>query len=131
MAHLANVLLRAGDYVFMESLSAPSSVARVEKLQADRHGNVEFELRWSYKPELRWYYKPEHSLGRRRSFHGEKELFMSDHFDTRDATIITGKCNIYSVDQYARLKHVGPKDFYSHFQYQHVYGIMTPVRVKV
>ncbi|XP_017250602.2 chromatin remodeling protein EBS-like [Daucus carota subsp. sativus] len=116
-------VIRAGDCVFMKSLSAPSSVARVEKLQADRHGNVEFELRW--------YYKPEHTLGRRRSFHGEKELFMSDHFDTRDATIITGKCNIYSVDQYARLKHVGPEDFYSRFQYQHVYGIMTPVRVKV
>lgn len=112
-----------GDCVLMRSLCAPSNVARVEKLEADRHGNVEFQLRW--------FYKPEHTVGGRRSFHGAKELLLSDHYDTRCASIITGKCTVYSLENYGKLKHVGVNDFFCRFEYRYESGTMTPVYVTV
>ena len=38
---------------------------------------------------------------------------------------------VYSLDQYARLKHVDPKDLYSHFEDQHVSRTMAPLIVRV
>lgn len=109
--------------MLMRSLCAPSNVARVEKLEADGHGNVDFQLRW--------FYKPEYTVGGRRSFHGAKELFLSDHYDTRSASIIEGKCTVYSLENYVKLKHVGVRDFFCRFEYIDESGTMAHVYVSV
>jgi hypothetical protein len=47
-----------------------------------------------------WYYRPEEALGGRKIFHGEKELFESDHQDEIHKDTIIGKCFVHSLRKY-------------------------------
>ncbi len=47
-----------------------------------------------------WYYRPEEALGGRKSFHGDKELFESDHSDEIHKDTIIGKCFVHSLRKY-------------------------------
>ncbi|KAK4485049.1 hypothetical protein RD792_007657 [Penstemon davidsonii] len=105
-----------------ENNSAPY-VARVEKLEADNRNNL--------KVRVRWYYRPEESVGGRRQFHGAKELFLSDHFDTQSAHTIESKCIVHTFKNYTKLENVGPEDFYCRFEYKPASGAFIPDRVAV
>jgi hypothetical protein len=98
-------------------------VARVESLESDGRGGV--------RVRCRWYYRPEESKGGRRQFHGAKELFLSDHFDTQSAHTIEGKCIVHSFKNYTKLDNVGQEDFFCRFEYKAATGACTPDRVAV
>ena len=114
-----------GDCVLMRASDSDNQpyVARVEKMEADGRGSV--------RVRVRWYYRPEEAKGGRRPFHGAKELFLSDHFDTQSAHTIEGKCIVHSFKSYTKLDNVGPEDFYCRFDYKAATGAFTPDRVAV
>ncbi|KAL1832265.1 hypothetical protein ACET3Z_001916 [Daucus carota] len=120
-----NKVVRAGDCVLMKS-SEPDKrpyVARVEKIESDTGNNV--------MVKVRWYYRPEEASGGRRQFHGAKELFLSDHYDTQSAYTIEGKCIVHSFKDYTKLEDVGAEDYYSRFEYKAATKEFTPDRVAV
>lgn len=114
-----------GDCVLMrpDATDKPPYVARVERMESDGRGGV--------RVRVRWYYRPEEAKGGRRPFHGAKELFLSDHFDTQSAHTIEGKCVVHSFKSYTKLDNVGPEDFYCRFDYKAATGAFTPDRVAV
>lgn len=91
----------------------PPYVARVDKLESQykRNGEVEVKVR------VQWYYKPEDTSQGRKDYHGTKELFLSDHYDTQTVDCIIGKCTVHSFKDYVKLGNVGDQDFYSRFEY--------------
>nr|GEW51701.1 chromatin remodeling protein EBS [Tanacetum cinerariifolium] len=101
----------------------PPYVDRVEKLKADHRNNV--------KVKARWYYRPEDSISGRRQFHGVKELFLSDHYDTQSAHTIEGKCIVHSFKNYTKLDNDGTEDYFCRFEYKAATGRFTPDRVAV
>ncbi|PWA54657.1 bromo adjacent homology (BAH) domain, Zinc finger, RING/FYVE/PHD-type [Artemisia annua] len=98
-------------------------VARVETIEADAKGNV--------KVRVRWYYRPEESIGGRRQFHGIKELFLSDHYDTQSVHTIEDKCIVHTFKNYTKLEDVGLEDYFCRFEYKAATGGFTPDRVAV
>jgi hypothetical protein len=114
-----------GDCVLMRSSDGDNVpyVARVEGMESDGRGGV--------KVRVRWYYRPEEAKGGRRPFHGAKELFLSDHYDTQSAHTIEGKCIVHSFKNYTKLDNVGPEDFYCRFDYRAATGAFSPDRVAV
>ena len=114
-----------GDCVLMRPADTdnPPYVARVERMESDGRGGV--------RVRVRWYYRPEEAKGGRRPFHGAKELFLSDHFDTQSAHTIEGKCVVHSFKNYTKLDNVGPEDFFCRFEYKAATGSFTPDRVAV
>lgn len=85
-------------------------IARVENFETDIEGNSIVTVRW--------YYWPEEASGGRKQFHGAKELFLSDHYDTQSTKTIEGKCIVHSLKDYTRLEVVGVEDYYSRFNYR-------------
>ncbi|CAH9054419.1 unnamed protein product [Cuscuta epithymum] len=120
-----NKIVRPGDCVLMRpsDTDKPPYVARVEKIEADHRNSV--------KVRVRWYYRPEESVGGRRQFHGAKELFLSDHYDTQSAHTIEGKCIVHTFKNYTKLENVGQEDYFSRFEYKASTGGFTPDRVAV
>ncbi|CAL0333735.1 unnamed protein product [Lupinus luteus] len=112
-----NVLLRPSD------TTNPPWVAIVEKIEKDKWNNV--------KVLVRWYYRPEDSIGGRRKFHGEKELFLSDHYDVQNTHAFEGKCVVHSFQDYTKLENVTAEDYYCRFEYKAVTGAFNPDRVAV
>jgi hypothetical protein len=114
-----------GDCVLMRSSDSDNApyVSRVEGMESDGRGGV--------KVRVRWYYRPEEAKGGRRPFHGAKELFISDHYDTQSAHTIEGKCVVHSFKNYTKLDNVGPEDFYCRFDYRAATGAFSPDRVAV
>ena len=98
-------------------------VSRVEKLEADHRSNV--------KVKVRRYYKPEESLGGRYTFHGAKELFLSDHYDWQSAGMIEGKCIVHSFRNYKKLENVATEDYFCRFEHKTATDTFTPDRVAV
>ncbi|PWA52832.1 chromatin remodeling protein EBS [Artemisia annua] len=118
-------IVKPGDYVLMRPVNPKRLpyVARVEKLEVDSKKNV--------KVKVRWYYRPEESLRGRRTFHGAKELFLSDHYDWQSAYTIGGKCTVHSFKNYMKLKNVSDEDYFCRFEYKAATGGFTPDRVAV
>eukprot|EP01018_Ginkgo_biloba_P040064 Gb_10388 [translate_table: standard] len=114
-----------GDTVLMRAQDPenPPYVARVEKIEADVRNLV--------KVRVRWYYRPEESIGGRRQFHGAKELFLSDHYDTQSADTIEDKCTVHTFKNYTKLDSVGSEDYFCRFEYKAATGAFTPDRVAV
>lgn len=115
----------AGDTVFMrtEDAEKPPYIAKVEKLYTDTRGYV--------KVRVRWYYRPEESMSGRKQFHGQKEVFLSDHYDVQSADTIEGKCIVHSFKNYTKLESVGADDYFCRFEYKATTGGFTPDRVAV
>ncbi|XP_063938155.1 chromatin remodeling protein EBS-like [Daucus carota subsp. sativus] len=121
----SNQVIRAGDCVLMQPCepNKPPYVARVEKLEANNKGETTVEVRW--------YYRPEEAIGGRRQFYGEKEVFLSDHYDFQSADTIISKCIVHSFKAYCELDQVGVEDYYSRFEYIASTGEFTSDRVEV
>ncbi|KAL5209081.1 hypothetical protein ABZP36_004704 [Zizania latifolia] len=120
-------VIRPGDSVLLKApdSSKPPYVARVEEIEAagPRGTNVKFRVRW--------YYRPEESIGGRRAFHGSKELFLSDHYDTQSPDTIEGKCYVHTFEEYTELSSVNAEDYFSRFEYKSATGSFTPDHIAV
>lgn len=102
----------------------PSYVAKIDRIETDARGS-------NVKVKVRWYYRPEESLGGRRQFHGSKEVFLSDHYDTLSLDTIECKCTVHSFKSYTKLDAVGNDDFFCRFEYNSATGAFNPDRVAV
>ncbi|XP_057826053.2 chromatin remodeling protein EBS isoform X2 [Cryptomeria japonica] len=120
-------VVKVGDTVLMRAQDPdnPPYVARVEKIESEARSNGHVRVR------VRWYYRPEESIGGRRPFHGVKELFLSDHYDTQIADTIEDKCVVHSFKNYTKLDSVGAEDYFCRFEYKAATGAFTPDRVAV
>eukprot|EP00897_Mesotaenium_endlicherianum_P001126 jgi/Mesen1/11013/ME000098S10411 len=117
--------LKPGDDVMLRPPkgNVPPYIARVEAIEADVSDRVTLTCRW--------YYRPEESSGGRRSFHGDKEVFLSDHLDKCSADSVEKKCTVHTLENYVKLKSVTPSDFFRRFEYNASSGGFTPDRVTV
>lgn len=100
----------------------PDYVARVEEITKERN---------DVKVRTRWYYRPEESLGGRRNFHGEKEVFLSDHYDVCSVDAIIGPCTVHSFKNYVKLDSVEAEDYFCRFEYRASTGTFKPDYVAV
>jgi hypothetical protein len=64
-------------------------------------------------------------------FHGKKELFLSDHFDTCSVATVIGRCRVLTVREYQALTKVGEHDYFSRFTYRPAPREFVPDRVPV
>jgi len=80
---------------------------------------------------MAWFYRPEEAEGGRKQFHGERELFRSDHTDWVNANTITDSCRVHSLKAYQNLNPVGDNDFFTRFTYQPATKEFKPDRVPV
>eukprot|EP00271_Cylindrocystis_brebissonii_P011957 TRINITY_DN29992_c0_g1_i1.p1 TRINITY_DN29992_c0_g1~~TRINITY_DN29992_c0_g1_i1.p1 ORF type:complete len:238 (-),score=26.52 TRINITY_DN29992_c0_g1_i1:949-1662(-) len=103
--------------------ATPQYIARIERIESDAHERISLRCRW--------YYRPEESLGGRRQFHGSKELFLSDHFDSCSPDAVEGFCSVLPFKEYTRLDKVGEEDFFCRFEYKASSGTFSPDRVAV
>eukprot|EP00878_Enallax_costatus_P010993 GHUV01011481.1.p1 GENE.GHUV01011481.1~~GHUV01011481.1.p1 ORF type:complete len:138 (+),score=9.43 GHUV01011481.1:129-542(+) len=67
---------------------------------------------------VNWFYRPEEAFGGRKTFHGEKELFISDHFDVCSLKTVISKCRVLSLPKYQELKKIEDGDYYARFTYR-------------
>lgn len=103
--------------------NSPPYVARALKIEADSSNNI--------RVRVRWYYRPEESVVGRLEWHGDKELFLSDHYDSQSAHTIEGKCTVHSLEKYTELKVVMTEDYYCRFEYRAASGVLLPNVVAV
>eukprot|EP00982_Pelagococcus_subviridis_P010429 30996-Pelagococcus_subviridis.AAC.8 len=61
---------------------------------------------------VQWYYRPEDAIGGRKGFHGERELFLSDHKDWVAPDSINDKCQVHTLKQYQSLHVVSDVDYF-------------------
>ncbi|XP_071699612.1 chromatin remodeling protein EBS-like [Rutidosis leptorrhynchoides] len=104
----------------------PNCIAKIEKILT-ANGRINPRV----KVEIRWFYRQEDAIGGRKSFHGTKELFSSDHVDTQSVDTIVEKCNVYSMDEYNNLDKVEENDFFCRFEYQRLTGAFSPESITV
>ncbi|KVI10709.1 Bromo adjacent homology (BAH) domain-containing protein [Cynara cardunculus var. scolymus] len=104
--------------------SKPSYIAKVKKIVSDYNGD-------NVKVHVRWYYRPEEVVGGRKKFHGNKEVFLSDHRDVQAVDAIEGRCKIHTFKNYRKLETVGNDDFYSRLQYCSSTARFSPDRIAV
>ncbi|MFS7960944.1 putative BAH domain-containing protein [Helianthus anomalus] len=69
---------------------------------------------------IRWYYLPDETKQGMRSFHGIKDVLLSNHYDVRSIHTIQGKCVGYSLENYMNLKLVGVDDYFCQSDYNYV-----------
>lgn len=53
-----------------------------------------------------------------QAFHGEKELFASDHVDFVHKNTVLGKCRVMTLKKYQELPTVGEHDYFARFTYK-------------
>ena len=80
---------------------------------------------------MSWFYRPEEARGGRKAFHGEKELFTSDHYDWVAKSSINEHCAVHKLKEYQMLKEVTDNDYYTRFSYKASKGEFKPDRVPV
>lgn len=78
-----------------------------------------------------WYYRPEESASGRKAFHGEYELFASDHTDWVKANTIESKINVYTLADYQELESVNENAFFCRFSYKAATSEFKPDHVQV
>lgn len=81
--------------------------------------------------QVNWFYRPEEAVGGRKAFHGEKELFLSDHFDKCSVKTVMAKCRVLSLSRYQELAHIEENDFFARFTYRPAQRIFEPPKVPV
>ncbi|KAF5180139.1 Chromatin remodeling protein ebs [Thalictrum thalictroides] len=81
-------------------------------MKIEDHGNGQVKV------HVCKYYKPEEtSSWGKRSFHGAKELVISDHTVIESVDEIEGKCIVHTLEDYRKLKPVATEDYYCRFAY--------------
>mmetsp|Transcript_34586 Transcript_34586/g.58089 ORF Transcript_34586/g.58089 Transcript_34586/m.58089 type:complete len:219 (-) Transcript_34586:593-1249(-) len=119
--------IQAGDNIHVRAAkSQPSFIGRVVKLT-----EVEKQTASQTMVHVNWYYRPVDTLGGVKAFHGERELFRSDHLDVCELETIHGKCNVHKLKDYKKLERVGENDYYCRFSYKAGTGLFKPDRVPV
>jgi len=113
---------KVGDCVLARSDTSKPFVGKVKDIE--NRGKVT-------EVHLAWYYRPEEAMGGRKEFHGDKELFKSDHMDWVDVATLTRKCRVHTMAEYQDLKTVKSDDFYSRFTYLPHTHEFRPDRVPV
>lgn len=81
--------------------------------------------------QVNWFYRPEEAIGGRKPFHGEKELFLSDHADTCSVQTVIAKCRVLSLSRYQELPSVGEHDYFARFTYKPAASLFDPPKVPV
>ncbi|KAM0057099.1 putative BAH domain, Zinc finger, FYVE/PHD-type [Helianthus debilis subsp. tardiflorus] len=64
-----------------------------------------------------WYYRPEDTIEGRGTFHGVKEIFLSNDYDRQSTQAMQGKCVVHTLQQYMKLKYVGVDDYFCRYEY--------------
>lgn len=64
-------------------------------------------------------------------YHGEKELFLSDHKDTVHSDSIISKCTVWNLEEYRALETITTTDFFWRYNYQTTTKRFTPEEVPV
>eukprot|EP00887_Chlorella_sp_A99_P005970 scaffold27.g5970.t1 len=79
-----------------------------------------------------WFYRPEEVLGGRKVFHGQLELYHSDHEDTVAAETIQCHCQVLDLEKFMELEaeEEGPT-FFARFSYYPAKRAFKPDRVPV
>eukprot|EP00775_Hariotina_reticulata_P001335 gene1335-1678_t len=80
---------------------------------------------------VNWFYRPEEAIGGRKAFHGEKELFLSDHQDYCSVKTVMSKCRVMSLSKYQELGHIGEHDYFARFTYKPAQRVFEPPKVPV
>eukprot|EP00743_Colponemidia_sp_Colp-15_P007800 GILK01008446.1.p1 GENE.GILK01008446.1~~GILK01008446.1.p1 ORF type:complete len:213 (+),score=18.92 GILK01008446.1:71-709(+) len=62
---------------------------------------------------LAWCYRPEEIKGGRRDFHGDREVFPSNHMDKCTVDCVDGRCHVLAMKDYLKLSTI-PADLYYH-----------------
>mmetsp|Transcript_2783 Transcript_2783/g.6962 ORF Transcript_2783/g.6962 Transcript_2783/m.6962 type:complete len:193 (-) Transcript_2783:51-629(-) len=101
----------------------PTYIGRIRAI--DKHPTEGKRVR------VAWFYRPEECVGGRKVFHGERELFTSDHLDWCDVSTIDGACSVHSLRAYQDLTELTDEDFYSRFTYKPATNEFKPDRVPV
>ena len=116
---------RVGDTVTLRPPSVDSNpfIARIHEVRKTKSNALRLYVSW--------FYRPEEARGGRKGFHGEKELFQSDHFDWVTQDAVNGKCNVHSLRDYQSLDQVKEFDFFTRFSYLAARGEFKPDRVPV
>jgi hypothetical protein len=78
-----------------------------------------------------WYYRPEEAASGRKAFHGEHEVFASDHVDWVKASTIERKIHVYTLAEYQELSAVTERSFFSRFSYKAATSEFKPDHVQV
>ncbi|KAG2488871.1 hypothetical protein HYH03_012666 [Edaphochlamys debaryana] len=117
---------RPGDCVLINpDASAPAYIARIKKLIQIGADPTDVEL------EVTWFYRPEEAIGGRKAFHGEAEVFDSDHQDKAPLAAILGRCMVHNVTRWESLPERTENDFFSRFKYKPRTKQFEPDRVPV
>nr|CAB3503728.1 unnamed protein product [Digitaria exilis] len=66
----------------------------------------------------RWYYQPWQTKPGSRTFHGKKELHLSDRIDTRSAYTFEAKCVVHTLKEYSKLSKARIEDFFCRLEYK-------------
>ena len=70
------------------------------------------------KVEIRRFYSPQDTDFWRKDYHGKKELFLSNQFDTQSLDCILGKCTVHTFKEYMELEgRRSDSAYYSRFEY--------------
>ena len=69
--------------------------------------------------------KTKQKTPKQKAFHGEKELFGSDHVDRVHVSTVLSKCRVLPLKKYQELPDVGPHDYFSRFVYR-----VSRIRIK-
>mmetsp|Transcript_1187 Transcript_1187/g.3917 ORF Transcript_1187/g.3917 Transcript_1187/m.3917 type:complete len:173 (-) Transcript_1187:3695-4213(-) len=102
-------LLLVGDTVTLQPpVKAPPFIARICRKSAKATGP---------KVLVCWFYRPEEVAGGRKKFHGERELFSSNHYDWVPVSTLSGKCVVHSLKGYTALQVVGDQDYFARTLY--------------
>mmetsp|Transcript_7197 Transcript_7197/g.26456 ORF Transcript_7197/g.26456 Transcript_7197/m.26456 type:complete len:192 (-) Transcript_7197:2372-2947(-) len=127
--------LSIGDNVAMlpaDSHSKPF-IAKIDKILLRGDAKRKYKPKTDdYDVQVRWYYRPEEAIGGRKPFHGEDELFYSDHTDICPVGSINYKCEVHSLRTWMTLADEKRDDqYFCRFQYKASTGDFTPDRVPV
>ena len=82
---------------------------RVEKMWKTSEGAVKFDGRWYYRPEST-------ELGR-QPHHGRREVFLSNHFDENDASVIIKEATVLSPAQFRAATDAGDDVYLCEYDY--------------
>ncbi|PSC73332.1 BAH-PHD domain-containing [Micractinium conductrix] len=122
--------LKVGDSCFVRAEgdvhNTTPFIAKLQRLDADDENG-------GYQCTVQWYYRPEDPgiPGGRKSFHGEQELYVSDHRVVIHSETALGRCEVHSLECTAWLQVVRPQDYYSRFHFNLKTRTFSPETVVV
>ncbi|GFR44320.1 hypothetical protein Agub_g5532 [Astrephomene gubernaculifera] len=104
---------KVGDCILINpDADAPAYIGRIRRMVQRSSIPNDVEL------EVTWFYRPEEVIGGRKIFHGEAEVFDSDHQDKVPLGSVLGRCFIHTLERYEMLQEHKENDFYSRMKYR-------------